>query len=204
MTVAVAAVAIPHAIATAFRAWRLRAHVDPDVLRQFGLLSAAGGLAGALFYTRANDRTLTIILAGLLMLTAVAGLTNVMRRLQPRGFAVGVIGAISGLFGGVAGNQGGLRSAALLTFPLTPLAFVATATATGLLVDAARLPVYLWRSGDRLGPLAVPLIVACAGVLVGTVLGERVLLGLSRDRFRQVISVLIGALGIWLLTQALR
>lgn len=204
MTTAVAAVAIPHALATAFRAWRLRAHVDMSVLKRFGLWSAAGGLAGALFYARAGDRTLTIILAMLLLLTAVAGLTNIMRRLQPRGFAVSLIGAVSGFFGGVAGNQGGLRSAALLTFPLTPLAFVAIATATGLLVDAARLPVYLWRSGDRLGPLALPIVVASAGVLVGTVLGERILLGLGRDRFRQVISILIGVLGIWLLAQAMR
>ena len=48
MTVAIAAVAIPHALATALRCWRLRTRIDWPVMRGFGLLSAAGGLAGDL------------------------------------------------------------------------------------------------------------------------------------------------------------
>lgn len=39
------------------------------------------------------------------------------------------------------------------------------------------------------------------GVVAGTLLSERVLLGLSPARFRQVIAVLIGPLGVWLLTR---
>ena len=48
MTTAVAAVAIPHALATALRCWRLRASIDWKVVRSFGVLSAIGGIAGAL------------------------------------------------------------------------------------------------------------------------------------------------------------
>ena len=69
-TTAVALVTLPHAAATAVRCWRLRAHVDRRVLVRFGLLSAAGALAGALIYTRLGPRTLTRILGGLLLLTA--------------------------------------------------------------------------------------------------------------------------------------
>ena len=50
-TTAVALVTLPHAAATAVRCWRLRAHVDRRVVVRFGLLSAAGALAGALIYT---------------------------------------------------------------------------------------------------------------------------------------------------------
>lgn len=199
MQTSIAAVSIPHVVATALRAWRLRAHVDGAVLRSFGLWSAAGGFAGALLYARAASRTLTIILALLLLLTAVAALTDWLRRLHPHGAGASALGLTSGLFGGLAGNQGGLRSAALLGFPLAPLAFVATATATGLLVDAARMPVYLWRSGAALVPLATPIGVAVAGVVVGTLLGERALLGLGRDAFRRVVALIVGALGLWLL-----
>src|SRR5215216_5198648 len=60
--VAVAAVALPHAAATALRCWRLRHAIDRAVLRGFGLLSAAGGLAGALLYTRLGGRALTAAL----------------------------------------------------------------------------------------------------------------------------------------------
>ena len=203
MTAAVAAVAIPHALATALRAWRLRRHVDAGVLRTFGLLSAAGGLAGALLYTRFSNRALTVVLGLLLVATAIAGLTSWSRRWHPHGPAASAFGFASGLFGGMAGNQGGLRAAALLAFPLAPLAFVATSTATGLLVDAARLPVYLWRAGDATGALAAPIAWASAGVLIGTLAGERILLGMSPDRFRTAISGLIGLLGSWLLVSSL-
>ncbi len=196
---AVALVTVPHAAATAVRCWRLRAHVSRAVLVRFGLLSAAGALAGALLYTRLGPGALTRALGGLLVLTAVAQLTGWASRWQPRGPLVALFGLASGFFGGIAGNQGGLRSAALTAFGLTPLQFVATATATGLLVDAARTPVYLWHSGPAMLTLWAPIVVATAGVLIGTVLGERLLLGLSPRRFGQVIGAAIGALGVWLL-----
>jgi uncharacterized membrane protein YfcA len=60
-----------------------------------------------------------------------------------RGSAAWIAGALSGLLGGLVGNQGGLRSAALLGFDLSKRSFVATATAVGLLVDGARMPVYV-------------------------------------------------------------
>ena len=41
---------------------------------------------------------------------------------------------------------------------------------------------------------------ASAGVLAGTVLGERMLLGLSPRRFGQIVGVAIGLLGIWMLS----
>ena len=110
-----------------------------------------------------------------------------------------------GVFGGVAGNQGGLRSGALLAFGLASCTFVATSAATGLLVDAARLPVYLWQARSELWALPrLPLWIglATAGVLAGTLVGERVLFGLSPERFRRLIAAAVGALGLWLLVSA--
>ena len=159
-TTAVALVTLPHAAATAVRCWRLRAHVDRTVLVRFGLLSAVGALAGALLYTRLGPGVLTRVLGGLLLLTAVAQLTGWASRWQPHGPVVALFGLVSGFFGGIAGNQGGLRSAALTAFGLPPLGFVATATATGLLVDAARTPVYLWHSGPAMLALWAPIIIS--------------------------------------------
>jgi uncharacterized membrane protein YfcA len=201
MSAAVAAVSIPHMIATAVRCWRLRASIDRGVLVRFGLLSAIGGLAGALAYSRLGSETLTRVLGGLLLLTAAAQLTGWAEKWRPNGPLVGVLGLASGFFGGIAGNQGGLRSAALASFGLSATALVATGTATGLLVDAARAPVYLWTSGTELMSLWRPIAVATAGVLVGTFVGERLLLGMSPRAFRKVLGVALGILGIWLLTR---
>jgi uncharacterized protein len=198
---AIAAVSIPHAIATAVRCWRLRRAISWPVVRSFGVLSAAGGLLGALLYTRVGSRALEITLGALLLATAVAALSDWTRRWvgKPHGIIAQVLGFLSGLFGGMAGNQGGLRAAALLTFGLTPAAFVATSTAVGLAIDAARMPIYVWRAGTVLLALLAPIGVATAGVLIGTLWGERLLFGLSPDRFRRVVGILIGALGLWLI-----
>ena len=199
MDSAVAAVALPHAVATAIRCWRLRASIDWSVLRRFGLLSAIGGMAGALVYTSLDADALTRVLGGLLVLTSVAQLIGVAERWKPKGPTVALLGLGSGFFGGIAGNQGGLRAAALSAFSLSPLAFVATSTATGLIVDAARTPVYLYNSGSTLAGLWMLLGVATAGVTIGTLLGEHVLLGMSRERFRLVVAGAVGLLGVWLL-----
>jgi uncharacterized protein len=199
---AVAVVAFPHALATVLRAWRLRASIDWRVMRTFGVASAAGGLAGALAYTRVSSAALTIVLGALLVSTAIMALANVAQRWHPAGAASLLLGLASGAFGGMAGNQGGIRAAALVTFALPPVSFVATATAVGVVVDAVRVPVYLLRAGTGLLDFGAIVAVAGAGVVAGTLLGERVLLGLSPARFRQVIAVLIGLLGVWLLAQA--
>ena len=47
--------------------------------------------------------------------------------------------------------------------------------------------------------LWAPILVATVGVLIGTIVGERILLGLSPRRFGQTIGGAIGALGIWML-----
>jgi uncharacterized protein len=200
---AVAAVAIPHAAATALRCWRLRRNIDWTVVRGFGLLSAAGGLLGALLYTRFSNDALTLTLGLLLVSTCLATLADLPSRVRVKGAVVGVFGLLSGLFGGLAGNQGGLRAAAMLSFSLPPVKYVATATATAMLVDLVRTPVYVWRAGSEIAALTAPLTVATVGVLIGTLLGERILLGLSMRQFRFAIAALIGLLGTWLIVQGL-
>lgn len=199
---AVAAVAIPHAVATALRCWRLRHSVDWSILRRFGLLSAAGSLAGALLYTRLSNASLTLTLAVLLLATSAAALGDLPARVRVTGPVAGVLGLLSGLFGGLAGNQGGLRAAAMLSFSLPPVAYVATATATAMMVDLVRTPIYVWRAGDALYTLGASIAVAVVGVLVGTIAGERILLGLGQRQFQRAIAALVGLIGIWLIAQA--
>jgi hypothetical protein len=201
--VAIAAVAIPHAAATALRCWRLRANIDWPVVKGFGVLSAVGGLTGALLYTRFSNDQLTLTLGLLLVSTALATILDLPSRVRVSGVVVGLLGLLSGLFGGLAGNQGGLRAAAMLSFGLSPVRYVATATATAMLVDAMRTPIYVWRAGVALESLTASMAVATVGVLIGTLLGERILLGLSMRQFRYAIAVLIGLLGIWLVVQGL-
>src|SRR3954451_13635229 len=168
---AVAAVSVPHLTATALRFWLLRKHVDRRLLWSFGLMSAAGGLIGALLHAYADSPALTIVFGSLLIFTGTMGLTGLSDRLLFHGWVAWVAGAVSGTLGGLVGNQGGIRSAAMLGFDVPRHAFVATATAVGLIVDAARMPVYLLTEGEKMADLWPFLIAATVGALVGTVAG---------------------------------
>src|SRR5689334_23491915 len=111
---AVAAIAIPHVVATAQRFWMLRQHVHRGVLLGFGVTSAAGGLAGALLHTWLSSRALSLFFAGLLILAGIAELTGWMQKVRWGRRTAWIAGALSGLFGGLVGNQGSIRSAAML------------------------------------------------------------------------------------------
>jgi uncharacterized membrane protein YfcA len=199
---AVAAVGVPHAAGTALRCVRLRHAIDWPVLLRFGIPSAAGGLAGALWQGELSNLILIRVLGGLLVLAGVSGLADLTVRVRLRGPWAMLGGLLSGFFGGLVGNQGGIRSAALLGVSLPPERFVATATASALVVDAVRLPVYLYHSGGEL-LRHVPLLgLAIAGVLAGTLYGERVLRRLPEDQFRRIVCAFLVLLGLSLLAAA--
>lgn len=199
---AVAIVAIPHAIATTVRWWRLRADVDAPTFRQFGIASAAGGLAGAGLQPFLGSTILTLVLGALLIL---AGGSELLRRrvpLPPTPFWRLTGGILSGVFGGLVGNQGGIRAAALLGFKLPPRALVATATASALFVDAARVPIYLVTSGPTLAATAPLWLAAAAGAVVGTFIGVPILGRIPEGGYRLLIGALLVVLGVTLLVSA--
>jgi uncharacterized membrane protein YfcA len=195
---AVAAVSIPHLVGTAARFRLLRGRVDRRVFLWFGLTSAGGGLLGALLHSYASNRALAIVFGCLLLFVGVSELTGLTRRVRLGRGAAWIAGALSGLFGGLVGNQGGIRSAALLAFRLDKDAFVATATGIGLIVDGARMPVYIAAEGSELIAVWPLIAVAVGGVLFGTVVGARLLRRVPEARFRNLVALLLLALGTWM------
>lgn len=196
---AVAAVSVPHLFATAFRFWLLRKHVDRRLLLSFGLMSAAGGLAGAVVQIYVDSPALMLVFAILLIFTGVMGLTGLSQRLRFHGWVAWAAGFVSGMFGGLVGNQGGIRSAAMLGFDVPRHAFVATATAVGLIVDGARMPVYFATQGSEIAEQWPVLLAMIAGALVGTIAGERLLRRIPEPVYRKVVSGLVLALGVFML-----
>ena len=196
---AVAAVSIPHLIGTGIRFWRLRRSLDRGVLWRFGLTSAAGGLAGAMLNARAPSGRLTVVLGSLLVFAGAAQISGQSQRWRFHGSVAWLAGAVSGLFGGLVGNQGGIRSAALLGFDLPKERFVATATAIALFVDAARMPVYMAAQHAEVAAIWPLVLFATVGVVCGTLAGEPVLARVPEQRFKQVVGVIVLMLGIAIL-----
>src|SRR5687768_8800394 len=193
---AVAVVSVPHAIGTSIRFWRLRHHIDWSLVRSFGATSAAGGLTGALLNTWATSRALELVFGSLLILAGASQVTGFAKRWRLRGGLAWLGGALSGFFGGLVGNQGGIRTAAMLGFEVDKRQFVATTTAVALLIDLARVPIYVVTETAAIADMWPMLVVATIGVVIGTLFGERLLARVPEQRFRIVVGTLLLALGV--------
>jgi len=199
MKTAVGAVAVPHVIATLLRFWRLRGHVDSRVFFRFGLMNAGGALVGALVHAYSPSPVLSTVLGALLVFAGTLGVTGYADRLRFSRKASWIAGAVSGGFGGLVGNQGGIRSAAMLGLDLKGAAFVATATAIGLSVDAVRMPIYFATASRQIFAAWPAMIAAVIGVVIGTLAGERMLRRIPEKLFRKTVSAILLAIGLVLL-----
>lgn len=202
LKLAIAAASIPHVLGTATRLWIMRADVDRRVLLTFGVASAAGGLLGAGLQVVLASPVLVGVFATLLIFAGVGGITGWSERLRfgRRGAWIG--GALSGFLGGLVGNQGGIRSAAMLGFSVPKEAFIATSTAVALVVDGVRVPVYLATQGTELSAHGGTIALAVAGVIAGTFVGVWLLRRVPDRIFRPAVGALLIALAVFTLTTA--
>jgi hypothetical protein len=200
---AVAIVSVPHLIATAARFLGLRQHLDRNVFINFGILSAVGGLLGALLNAWANSPALAIVFGCLLLFAGISGLTGLASRMHFGRGTAWLAGMLSGFFGGLVGNQGGIRSAALLGFDVRKETLVATATAVALIVDGARMPVYLAIEHEGVLRAWSLLAVMIAGVLLGTFWGVRLLRQIPENAFRLLLNFLIIGLGVYMVVHGM-
>ena len=201
--IAVAAVSVPHLIATSIRFWMLRHHVDKKVLIHFGILSAIGGLLGAILNSIFHPTTLTLIFGVILVFAGFTGATGLNERFHFGSRTAWVMGTLSGLLGGLVGNQGGIRSAALLGFKISRETFVATATAIGVIVDGARMPVYFYHEASAILDQKNYLLLTTVGAVVGTFFGMRILKSLPEKEFKKIVSGLIFVLGLFMIFKGL-
>lgn len=201
--VAIAAVSIPHLFATSLRFWMLRKHIDKKVLLHFGILSAIGGLIGALLNVFFKPTLLTLVFGLILIFAGFTGATGVNEKFKFGRKTSWIMGTLSGLLGGLVGNQGGIRSAALLGFNISRETFIATATAIGIIVDVARMPIYLISQGSEIFMQTRFLVLATISVTAGTVFGMIVLKRLPEKTFKKTVSFLILILGLFMAVKGL-
>lgn len=195
---AIVVTSVPHFAGNALRFWMLRRSLDRRVFQSFGLMSAAGGLAGALLHTIAPGLGLKLLFAALLVAAGIVGVCGLSERVRFRGTAAWVAGAASGLLGGLTGEQGAMRSAAMLGLGISKESFVATATATALAVDAARIPIYAAAEGRYFADAWPAAVVATAGVLAGILWGRRLFDRIPQTVFSRLVSAALLALGLGL------
>ncbi len=197
--IAVGGVSIAHFFGTLLRFIFWRKYVNKQVLLSFGLTSAAGGLIGAFLHNILFNSILTIIFGFLLVFAGIMGLTGLSEKLRFSGIMAWIAGGLSGLFGGLVGNQGGIRSASMLGFRLKQKEFVATATGIALMVDLARMPVYLVLQTKQIFAIWPFILIATIGVFIGTMIGSSMLTKIPEKIFKKIVASIILIIGIFVL-----
>lgn len=200
---AVAATAVVHLLNNLFKAGLVGRAADwPTVLR-FGLPAVPAAFAGAwvlgamgeapAFAWSLAGRTFAPSWAGvaiglLLVAFAVLELQPWFQKLAAPRRWLPLGGLLSGFFGGLAGQQGALRSMFLLKSGLSPAAFIATGVIIAVLVDLARLPAYAAAfsegggqlAGRELRLMAAGVAAAFAGAWLGARYVEKTTIGVLR------------------------
>jgi len=134
-----------------------------------------------------------VVLGVLLIIAGLLGVTGREAHIRLGRVGAWIGGGLSGFFGALIGNQGGLRAAAMLAFDVPKEAFVATATATALIVDAVRMPIYAVHESGAMASIYPEILIGAAGVHRRHVFRPRAL----RPYPRHSVPALRGGAGSW-------
>ena len=115
---AVLLVSIVHLTNNLLKFGLFRRKIDLRILRRFGLVSMIGALAGSFAQSYLLSSIVAIALGCFLIVTGILEFLPVNPFKIPRSFDQAG-GFLSGLMGGIIGNQGAIRSAYLLNYELT-------------------------------------------------------------------------------------
>ena len=195
LPIAIAITAVVHLANNLFKLALVGRHADRQSVLRFGLPAALTSLIGAgllnllaelkpfVSYSlggQSHEITpLKLIVAALIIVLTLAEILPQISRLKLTAKHLPLGGALSGLFGGLSGQQGALRAAFLLKAGLGRDAFIGTGVVCAVIVDTARLPVYLARfwQGNLLGdPHVVGLVIAATlAAFIGSFIGAQLM-----------------------------
>ncbi|MDJ0879490.1 MAG: sulfite exporter TauE/SafE family protein [Halieaceae bacterium] len=216
LEVAVAITAVVHLANNLFKLGLVGREANPGVILRFGIPAVLAALVGAVLLAGLSDaaplheyqalgRELVItpikLVVGLLIIGFVA------LELWPRFAAIAIDpkflpfgGLLSGFFGGLSGHQGAFRSMFLIKAGLTKEAFVATGVVIAVMVDCARLGLYGLHLGAQSGIDWSLVAAASLSAFLGAYLGRKWLEKITLQTVRYIVSALLLAVGLGLVT----
>jgi len=109
----------------------------------------------------------------------------------------------SGFMGGLTGHQGALRAMFLQQRLPDKTAYAATAALLALVVDATRIPIYLWHDASVLTEETGLMLMFCLAALIGAQLGRRWLERWKSDDIQKGIMVGLVVTGVLYVREAL-
>ena len=179
-----------------------REGVSRQLLLWLGVPAIIGVLIGARSTVHLDQRLLSAVLGGVLIVLGCGLLIERQWRVRPTRRNAVVGGIISGLMAGLAGTGGAVRGITLAAFGLEKFAFVSTSAWIDMGVDLGRSIVYA--SQGFMAPAVLVYLPAMAfASITGSWVGKQVLRRLPQERFRTIVLVLVTLMGLITLAQAI-
>ncbi len=213
---AVALTAIVHFLNGLFKLVLVGRYADRMILIRFGFPAVLASLLGAWLLVR---------LASTAPLIEYSIFSHSLQ-VRPAGFAIGILlfvfslmellpslgklsfppkylsfgGFLTGLFGGLSGMQGALRSAFLSKVGLTKEAFIATGAVIATLIDVSRIGVYLPAFLAQEGGIDYWIIgAAVISAFAGAYLGNKFLKKITMDSIQRIVATMLFLIAVCLM-----
>ncbi len=205
--VAVALTAVVHLFNNLFKLILLGKHADKIALLQFGIPAILAAFLGAWallslsdlkplvhYQLLSHDLQVTpvkLIVAILMIFFALFELVPKFEKLSFEKKYLSLGGILSGLFGGLSGHQGALRSAFLIKCGLSKESFIATGVVIACLVDVTRISVYSSHFSLSSGENYLLLLAAIASAFLGALIGNRLIKKVTMRTIQVIVAIML-------------
>ncbi|MGE0206500.1 MAG: sulfite exporter TauE/SafE family protein [Candidatus Babeliales bacterium] len=196
---AIVLVAIIHWFNDIWKLWFFRKGINRQLFLYFGIPSVLCSILGAFMVTTIPFAFFHRIL-GLFLILYVLMLYFFphVRIPSSRGYEL-LGGALSGFSAGFFGIRGVITSSFLLAYQLHKEIFLATIGAIALLIDSARIMVYFQQGMRLTAENSYWLLLFIGASFVGAYAARLCVTRISQEKFRALVAVLIGVVGLKLL-----
>ncbi|MCH2232098.1 MAG: sulfite exporter TauE/SafE family protein [Crocinitomicaceae bacterium] len=225
LPIAVGATATVHLANNVFKFALVSKHIHFATLIRFGLPALIFAFIGSMLLTvfdhsaplytfeiNGHSFNLTIVkitIGSLMMFFAWFDLDPRFDNLSVKKRHIPLGGVLSGFFGGLSGHQGAFRAAFLAKAGLTKEQFIGTSNAVSLIVDLARLSIYLFGFAAITGQenkfvAAISgakeiLIVAVIFAFIGTYFGKKLVQKTTITKIQRIVGALLLIMGLLLI-----
>jgi len=165
----------------------------------FGIPGIFASYLGARIVFSFPEKTLSQILGGFLVAYVIFLFFNPKFKAPKNSITAMAGGTLSGLFSGIFGMGGAVRSAFLSAFDLRKSIFIATAGAIGLFIDTTRIATYLTNGARLETNLLIGLFIFIPASFLGAFVAKKIVSRIPQNKFRIIITAFIFIIGIKLL-----
>ena len=174
-------------------------HLRWEIVRRFGVVSILGAFVGSFAQLYVDSSWLKNGVGLFLSLFALLSLRPGLINWKLPAIIDIAGGFLSGLIGGLIGNQGAIRSLYLLNYKQEKQELIVSAALIAVVIDLTRIPVYTFANYRYLRDNFLLLALVILASIAGTLVGSRILPQVSSELFKRIILVAVLLLGILML-----